>query len=40
MRIVLSLLAAAILIAVVAYTMTGNGTVEQQPSPHAIDQGG
>ncbi|EKJ94707.1 hypothetical protein C241_17288 [Bradyrhizobium lupini HPC(L)] len=40
MRFVLSILAAAILIAVIAYAMSGNDPVEQQPSPHAIDQAG
>ncbi|MEE9984954.1 MULTISPECIES: hypothetical protein [Agrobacterium] len=40
MRLVLSILAAAILIAVIAYAMSGNDPVEQQPSPHAIDQDG
>jgi hypothetical protein len=41
MRTVLFLIAAAVVIALVfGYTMPSNNPVEQQPSPHAIDQDG
>ncbi|WP_425960446.1 hypothetical protein [Rhizobium nepotum] len=40
MRLILGILMTAVLIAMVTYMVSGDRTVEQQPSPHAIDQGG
>lgn len=40
MRLVLGILIAAVLIALVTYVKSGDRANEQQPSPHAIDQGG